>query len=378
MEENKKTPTSQASSEAPAQTQGVNPKDFILPSKEVHSPFYAQRTGADVLLRQEQEATLPEVKAAPIPEAPQAPLGTSEFVRPLETYQGDIDKYMQQKNVTNVTIVAAEQRRVVAAENIVAKKQNEKGKSVTSQVVVSAVAALMIVVAIGILSTVYLRTQPLQKVPTPSAPFIAIDETVSIPLPSATTQDVMNSLVAAKDKTILSPGLIAGFLPLTTTAAGTQVVAAQNFLTTLAPNIPNQLLRTVQPAYIVGVYADKANVPFIIFSVDSFQAGYAGMLAWEQTMPQSLAPLFAYSPQSTAVTATTTTTKAAAEVLASPFTDSILENHDARVLLDEHGNTTLLWTFIDRTTILIATNKNTLHEMLSRLTTSPRLKQIGQ
>ena len=49
------------------------------------------------------------------------------------------------------------------------------------------------------------------------------------------------------------------------------------------------------------------------------------------------------------------------------FLDQIVENHDARVALNAQSDILLLWTFLDRSTIVITTNDATLREVISRL-----------
>jgi UDP-N-acetylglucosamine transferase subunit ALG13 len=58
--------------------------------------------------------------------------------------------------------------------------------------------------------------------------------------------------------------------------------------------------------------------------------------------------------------------------------DKIVENHDARVIQNNTGDVSLLWTFIDRNTLIITTNDATLREIISRLQTAPVTPIPGQ
>jgi len=44
---------------------------------------------------------------------------------------------------------------------------------------------------------------------------------------------------------------------------------------------------------------------------------------------------------------------------------------DARVLQNQYGDVYLLWTFLDRNTLVITTNDATLREVISRLKEAP-------
>ena len=73
------------------------------------------------------------------------------------------------------------------------------------------------------------------------------------------------------------------------------------------------------------------------------------------------------SPSAATTTEALATTTAPAQVFQGNFIDQIVENRDARVLLDAEGNILMLWTFLDRSTIVVATNEATLREIISRL-----------
>jgi hypothetical protein len=101
--------------------------------------------------------------------------------------------------------------------------------------------------------------------------------------------------------------------------------------------------------------------------VDSYEQGYAGMLAWEKTIQQDLSPLFNYSP----IRTNSSQAQTAPQILSGSFADSIVHNHDTRVLTNSAGTIVFLWTFVNRTTILITTNPGTVDEVLSRQKIAP-------
>ena len=183
----------------------------------------------------------------------------------------------------------------------------------------------------------------------------------------------MNDLVSTAKSEQLAVGLIAGFTPMeasTTDAEAPAVpLSAQQFISALAPDVPNTLLRTLEPNFLLGVHSfNNTNQPFLILSVDSYEQGFAGMLAWETTMSQDLAPLF---PTTSSLPAPSTVAATSTQVINTGFTDNVVDNHDARVLLDQNGNSILLWAFLDQQTIVITTNQYTLTEIISRLKASP-------
>ena len=192
---------------------------------------------------------------------------------------------------------------------------------------------------------------------------------------------LMQTLNEAKKTTQVSLGLIARLYPGIPSADGQSqipiLVDGQAFLSTLAPNIPEGLLRTIDTKqYLLGIHSFDENQSFLILKVDAYEQAYSGMLAWERTMRIELSPLFTrnISPRietthvTPALVATSSTSTPPTPPPPAPvgFVDRIVENHDARVIQNEWGDLLLLWTFLDRTTIVITTNEHTLREIISR------------
>jgi hypothetical protein len=48
----------------------------------------------------------------------------------------------------------------------------------------------------------------------------------------------------------------------------------------------------------------------------------------------------------------------------------VVKNKDTRILRDSHGNTVLLYSFINKETLIITTNEATFNEIYDRLTVS--------
>ncbi len=94
----------------------------------------------------------------------------------------------------------------------------------------------------------------------------------------------MDKLDAEKKKVSLPLGLMERIIPSisSTTDSGQTLTAmnAQTFLSTIARNVPPNLLRNIQPTYLLGAHVYDENQPFLIFRVDSYQEAFSGMLAW--------------------------------------------------------------------------------------------------
>ncbi len=404
MDKEIETPTTPAtpaptSPQTPPQKKEVDLGAILLPKKEVHDPLNAPRAEAGVLLKQEQTAALPKTAAPKVPLPPR----NDSIVQPLVTYQSDMQKYIQQNNVSNVTIAAAEAER--RGKNPDTRETPGQTGSFWFRLGMIFLGSLLLGGAVGLVGYVVYRSQALPAAVNPQAPVIAIDEVRMVPIATTDSRTTaLDKLTQAKDAVALSLGLVAQLQPVSATSTPQTPMSARTLLPILTPAMPQELSRTLLPTFLLGVHAFDRNQPFLILKTDSYEQAFSGMLAWENTMHDDLLPLFAYTPSEpiqmapvvTATTTNTATTTAATStsvsthstttqilqpvqaVLPGAFLDKILENHDTRVLQNSNGDIYFLWTFIDRGTILITTNPHTLKEVIVRTHEAPIVPIPGQ
>ena len=364
----------------------------MLPKKETPGKTVqsAQRINAGLLFEQEREAALPEVAAAaPVP-TPPVPKKEQPLVKPLQTYQGDIESLVGEKQVSVVSIAAAEaERRGTQPLNEEQQaEQQDARRALLKKAAVIATSVVLATSALGVGAYIFIRMQPVPLAQQMPAPFAVVDDTKTVEMrDNESRAELMQALVDAKKDTLLSLGLVARLLVAKPSVLGDGTiteVGAPEFLQTLAPSIPPELVRTLEPRMLLGLHSFDENQAFIILKADSYDVAYRGMLAWEATMRGDLSPLFVRTPavrarvETPAVVATTSSTTASTTpiveepvqpvpLFAGNFIDQIVENHDARVILNREGDILLLWTFLDRSTIVVTTNTQTLRELISRI-----------
>jgi hypothetical protein len=128
----------------------------------------------------------------------------------------------------------------------------------------------------------------------------------------------------------------------------------------LGENAPSTLARSVEDTYMVGVYAGEENGAFIVTKPTFYENAFSAMLAWEKNMAEDLSPFFAIPENIGRVPEGEIPTLFL-------FEDEIVLNRDTRVLKDIRGNIVLLYSFIDRNTLLITDNEPTFRELLERM-----------
>jgi len=361
---------------SPPQKPGEIDLDAILLPKKGPPPS-TERINAGALLQQEQNATL--LNPNPVPQAPPPPPKAPSIVKPLQTYKGDIESLIKDKNVSMVTIAAAEaeKRAQASAEEAPVEKGPSPILAFFSRSLMLIGGLALTGAAIGLGIYVYIQFTATVSIPedTP-APFILVDKTtvVAVPQSRLTRVLLMQELEKARQGTSVSLGLIERILPAATvtSAEGEEsltAIPAGLFLPSVAPLVPEELVRTLAKELLLGIHVFDGPQAFMILHTDSYDQAFAAMLVWENSMKNELLPFFTRTPrpriQSPGIATTTVTPTT--QPLTSVFIDKIVENRDTRAIINEAGDLLLLWTFLDRNTLVITTNEYTLREIIARL-----------
>ena len=361
----------------------VDLNKVLLPKKDTpgRTVDSAQRINAGALLEQEQKATLqasaPTAPAKPAAAPPPQKKPEDPMIAPLQTFKGDIESLIQNTNASTVSIAAAEAARraqaplTAAAE---AKPFDWQGLVKRMEMIIGGVFFLLVAAGILYFAYNYLRaTVPVAQ--DEPAPFITVDATEPVVLPGGVLQrpTIMAALEAARQSDPLSLGLIER-LAVHHTVPGSEQdtyvqLNAQELLPSLAPNMPDTLVRTLTGTYLLGVHTYEGVQAILILEVDSYERGFAGMLDWERNMRSDLLPLFNYEPRERIPEegVATSSVGSVPQLLQTGFSDKIVANRDTRVVQNTASDILFLWTPLTPNLFIITTNEYTLREVISRL-----------
>lgn len=357
------------------------PKSAVVPS-----PLSAQRANAAVVLEAQSQPMAQT--APPIPEMPKAPESPAQKqaamgIPTLHTYRGDIEQTVQGKKISPIDIAAAQARR--GAETPTREEGGLTPPASNKRLWQLGGGAAFIVAAVIIVFFVALSRPAAIPAAAPAVQtFITVDVTSVVPVQTGEApSELMRTLVQYQQAGGLSLGLIQRlYLSALPTSSPSNALPAelstQGMFALLLPNAPDELARSLAPQFLLGLHSFSGNLPFLIFKTDNYGQAFAGMLAWETSMQTDLSPLFSRTPSPRFPQQGTTTPATLPQLFNTPFVDRVVENHDTRVMEDDMGNILLLWTFIDRQTLVITNNENTLREIISRLTTAPVISVPGQ
>jgi hypothetical protein len=312
----------------------------------------------------------------------------------LRTLEGDIQEAIQERNASTASMVMAEQAKYSSSSSSEQKQRpsNYKKKSLI-------IFASIFLVALGVGGAYYLYLQSPLAPSAPAVPKLA-------PIPGIVPPDAqkiidVTGLGRGAARTAIGNALlnigngngsILQIIPVEKGSAGAKnLVNASGFISLLGLPAPDVLSRSLNNQWMLGTYNDNGTaMPFIILTDSFFQNAYAGMIAWEKTMPDDFVNIFGYAnkatekfstdtPVSFTATSSTSTTSAPVTIPAyasslssyfniqGGFKDGVIDNKDVRTFTKPDGTMLVLYSFVDNNTIVITTDENALVEIINRL-----------
>lgn len=354
--------------------------DVILPQKNPGpSLLSAQRASAADVLAAADAALAASQPAAPKVSAMQPKPEARSAIPSMHTFKSDVEKEVQEKNISLADIATAQAHGRSAVPDLLPDSIGT-AHAPTNYLRIAQIAGgiLLLVAGFGflgyILTTSESGSKPETQAPTTDI-YIYVDATHPISVPLDTSPLVFKSgLQQLKESSNLSLGLIDRLyfiVPSSTPNAAPAMLDTPELFSFLAPNAPQELVRALSLKFLFGVHSFDGNQPFLLFKTDLYEQAFAGMLQWEPSMKQDLGPAFIRTPKPHISEEGTATSTASVQFLQTGFIDRIVENHNARVIENDVGDILLLWTFIDRNTLIITTNEYTLREVIARLAEAP-------
>ncbi len=285
------------------------------------------------------------------------PLATGDAVssgklRTIRTYASDMAQAVQEKQGSVVRIVMAEEDK---------RRREVANVAPTSKRNIIFIAGGMMIIALALAVIVFALTRskrPAKITETPVAQTIArvipYDNTVQID-----TTGVRLILGNKLEETLVGSYELGSItaLSLTDSTKSTQELSITDFINILRLRLPSPFTRSLLPEYMLGIHTFDGNELFLLLKSSSYDATFAGMLAWEKTMTIDLRDIFNIPPS----------TSAGAIISEKKFEDVVIENKDARAILDETGEIILMYSIPNENTVIITKSKDTFKEILNRL-----------
>ena len=328
-----------------------------------------------------QEKIEKEFLNKPTPPNPQQTAKNNGPLKSLRTYQGDIEETLAKTNGSIASVAIAEEKRRGEEEKIelkqeaqpVEKQEPENNRSnpeldslpqqtstdgfvydtrreepqsseIKNKFFFSVGISLLIIGIITIATVYYLKSKNTTVNISQEKVIISYSQAKSMAIASSTRRDLINSILKEKQDLKLPVNSV---LYLDTGDVN-------RFVELIAPKMPATLVRSLDSKYMLGIYSYNTNEPFIILTETDFGLSYSSMLEWEKNIVSDLGEIFSIPTSGATVV----------------FEDEALKNKDLRIIKDADRKTVLLYTFLDRNTILITSNENIFSAILGKYMTS--------
>ena len=280
----------------------------------------------------------------------------------IRTYQGDLAKIVEDKNLSATKIVIAEEskRRKLFAKVSTEAKKNSALLIVSMILLVAGISSFFLlkilsptpvieVQEIELGSIIYTEYQKELFFEEPSQLRLSKavqDETTQMNLPLGTTIQLYFT-----QRSIAEDGK----------QMGKSLIAIDQLVGLLDLRLSSTLLRFLEPEFIFGFHSASQNSPFLILKTRSFEDSFPEVLKWEETILEDLSSIF--------IEDNIVFSKDRLRENKYQFKDIIVKNKDVRAILDGGGKILFAYSFPDKNTLVITTNKTTLQELFDRLTT---------
>lgn len=274
-------------------------------------------------------------------------------IKSLRTYQGDVDELMSKNKYSATTILVAEQKRKLEAPpspRIPEKPINVEARNKFFTILG---ITLLLIGGLTIAAVYYTRASEQTVIMQQTKAILPFSDEHAMNIASS-SRDVLLTRIVTEQKSFKFP--INSVLFINTTKSETASADVSMLLRLLGPNMPASLERSFENRYMLGIYAFETNEPFLILTTKDYPSAYAGMLRWEKDMPDDLGKMFSIPDN------TSSTTPA--------FSDESIRNKDLRILKDQSNKTVLIYSFIDKNTLVITKNESIFNAILAKYLTN--------
>ena len=324
--------------------------DLIIP-KEINEKIKGFQGAPQNIIVNEETIIAPKINElsrspAPLPknEITQEPKRAPQSLR---TFSDDLSSALRRTQGSIISIAIQEEERR-------AEEKPKKEKRDSSMIVISiGLITLAIVVLFFVLTD--------KKIPFISEPEIE-NSTENFLFPISTDGVKKISLDGKTSETILleipnsinsSENKITGIVFTKTFGQTNKVLSTSEFISFFGIKIPGELARNLNQSFLFGAIKQETTSPFFIFTTDSFEKAFSGMLMWENSMALDLFSFLDIKK----------------EDLGDQnfvFEDTVIENKDVRVLNLQNDKKIFYLIYPDGT-IFIGTDEKVVSEITEKI-----------
>ena len=235
-------------------------------------------------------------------------------------------------------------------------KSNEPKKNRMLIVYGLIILLLAISIALGVyFYTKKINTPPVIQINQTPASIIHSENLKTLNVTKMSASDIAADFVDTVKKATTPTGMIDNIY-ITEGPVGSETrLTSSMFLSAIGAHTTQEFTNNLTEDYMVGIYAYTQPNLFIVLRGTQHDSMLAGMLQWEPYMFYDLAPFFGID-----------TTGDNSYLLNNSMSETLIENHDTRAILNKNNIPVLFYSFLDQNTIIITNDAKTLSEAVRR------------
>jgi hypothetical protein len=298
----------------------------------------------------------------------------------IRTYERDAAEALRQKNSSIGSVFLAEQKKKIESNELVIENPN------THSGLYFLLGVILIFLAGGASYAAYLYinrdTAPALQQKNYSSAVIS-DKLIMVQTEDVPRNEIIKEIVTSKEEIREKSGTFTSFIFVRGESELQEELGIEKFLERVGWRIPGRLARSLDNVYALGLYSEEdKNESYLVFTINSYEQAFAGMLEWEKVLIDDLSPIFdpkkevvvetSNQPLSTTTAekkmSTSTATSTPPVLVDQPliYVDSVIRNKDVRIL-KRGEEVILIYAFPDRRTLVIVDDETTLKEVITRL-----------
>lgn len=298
----------------------------------------------------------------------------ADELKRIQTFQSDVEEMMRRQKVSKATIAISEDKRKARVEepdsqdSASPSSPDAKVFKISSGLPLPArrgfrfialiVAGILVLGGIGAGAFFVFKRDGQTNT---SLPETEVKQSIAIALESRENREGVIKAIWSRVRDLSVPQNELRVIPITLDA--TPITTAK-LLEKIEASAPAPLVRALGQTPTLGVHGFRGGKPFLIWSVSSYDHAFDGMLSWEKNMLRDIGPLFGISVRDIVEKAASTTSEVLGNTIA--IKDIIIRNKDVRAAYDPKGEIIFLYSFIDKETLVLSTNEDTLRFLLGK------------
>lgn len=288
-------------------------------------------------------------KESPKPEESVAQKQNESLIKPIRTYQSDVAEAVRAKDESVASISLAEKKRAEDRGYIAPKKTGDGGRGI-----VIALLSLVLIIGGGLaIYVTFIKTEQEEKVvvaPKPKSLISASKET-NLNVQNMQSFDLFTEIRRSGELLGVSSGSL-GNIKLV--KDDEKNINPQDLFDITSWSTPPTLVRSIKD-FMIGAYGKELGIEiFIALKTESFEQAFPGMLAWEKSLARDMSVLL--------------------DTQGGVFRDGFIKNRDVRIVQNDEGGVSLLYSFLDSNTIVITKSSEAFIAILAQFTTNQLIR----